>query len=501
MESRLKGVSAEKPPEEFNSEVAFYEGQLERGNLDSSGGRLSLMVDGERKIIVPRGMRKLIFGFAHSHEFAGHLGVERTRKRIRESYFWFRSSQDISRWKSECLTCARHDVKRQAPHVSSKTVPVKGSPLSQWAMDVLGPLPRSRRDNQFVLVLTDRFTKWVELYALPDQRTERIVACLIDLVCRYSVPSEILSDNGSNFSSRCFKALLNSLQIRQIQTTPYHAAGNGQTERFNATLMQALRKYVEESPQDWDDKLQTVAFSYRTSRHSVTGYSPYQLVFGRKPREPVHLVIEPGDSPPTEPLENFRKAEEWRRDALQRIEAEQMSRSEDVRSVYEVGDYVMLKNLKPKNKLSPKYRGPFVVKEIRNPYYVLDVDGKNKAVHGIHLKLFLTQGEGSEIIDVSAWKPSDSVEVNSQDCETDDSDQEPTEDWLIESDDSEEDDEPQPTPNLEGEPEVMENQVEEARNEEQGDARDHVSGENGALQFIPATSSKGRIITKNSKYM
>lgn len=499
VERKVSGETDARPPEGMDAELSFYEKQIEMGKLVIQQGKVCLEVDGELRIVVPRSMRRQIFAFAHSHEFAGHLGLERTRARIREKYFWFRSTEDIRKWKAECLTCAKHNVKRQAPNVSKKAVPIKGVPLAQWAMDVVGPLPRSEKGNLFILVITDRFTKWIELYALPDQKTEQIVGCLVDLVCRYSIPTELLSDNGSNFSSRCFRALLNALQVNQMQTSPYRPEGDGMTERLNASLMQTLRKYVEEEPAKWDEKLQAVAFSYRTSVHSVTGYSPYQLVFGRHPREPVHSLIDVDDEPMLEPIERLRRAEIWRQAAMEKIQAEQKGRIEEVSSIYKAGDLVMVKNLAPKNKLSPKYRGPFGIKEVINPHYLVNVDGKLKVVHGNHLKLFLRQSAVDEaqmspvvqvINEVSEQEPEEESDMEADGYISEEwfSGQESPDTTIVQEEDQED------TTHRDEAP------TEEIQESSPANDESRSAPETSALNFLPPESSSGRTIRKNPKY-
>ena len=387
--AKLEGTDTEKP-EGFAEEVRFFEDQLRRGNLSLDEGRLLLRVGEGHKVVVPRGMRGRVLGMAHSHPFAGHLGYKRTRERLTEQYYWYKSSEDVFEFIRRCLRCARNNVKRQAAKVSKKTVPIQGVPLAEWAMDVLGPLPKSEQGNLYILVITDLFTKWVEMYAIPDQKTPTIVSCLTDLICRYSIPATLLTDRGSNFMSYVFKKLMEDLQVEKLFTSPYHPQTDGQCERFNSTMLQGLRKLAEERPEQWDQKLQFVAFSYRTSKHAVTGYSPYELVFGKRPREPINTLDEAPGGEPRGYLENFKEADLWRVEAYERILHEKESRTEQVaQPPYEQGDLVMLKNNARKTKLSPLYRGPFKVLECADPNYVLDMDGEKKRVHGEHLKLFL----------------------------------------------------------------------------------------------------------------
>jgi hypothetical protein len=204
----VEGKTAERPTDgENQSEIEFYEKQRHLDNLTIDREKLYITLGTGKKLIIPKSLRKHIFSLAHNHQLAGHLGLKRTKARIHENHFWYKSGEDISSWKSQCLTCAKHDVKRQASGVSKSTVPVKGIPLTQWSLDVLGPLKKSEKGNQYILVLSDLFTKWVELYALPDQKSEQIIQCLLDLTCQYSIPGSLLSDNGTNFTidvTRCY---------------------------------------------------------------------------------------------------------------------------------------------------------------------------------------------------------------------------------------------------------------------------------------------------------
>lgn len=129
-------------------------------------------------------------------------------------------------------------------------------PLSQWAMDVLGPMPKTENGNQSILVLTDLFIKWVELFALPDQKSNQIAECLMQAIKRYSIPKTILTDNGTNFKSGLVQKLLQWFQVKPIYTTAYHPQTDGQCERFNSTLLQTLRKLIEDKPDDWHRHIQ-----------------------------------------------------------------------------------------------------------------------------------------------------------------------------------------------------------------------------------------------------
>ena len=157
----------------------------------------------------------------------------------------------------------------------------------QWSADFLGPLPRTAKGNSYVLVLSDLFTKDVQCYSLPDQSALSVADCIIDLISRFGVPKELLTDQGRQFESSLIRTVCDKLGIRKLRTSPYRPQCDGQTERFNRTLCDSLTILVNENQSDWDVWLPVAVGAYRTSVHTTTGFSPFELVHGVKTRTPV----------------------------------------------------------------------------------------------------------------------------------------------------------------------------------------------------------------------
>ena len=108
-------------------------------------------------------------------------------------------------------------------------------------MDILGPLPLTPRENQYVLVVTDYFTKWTESYAIPDQTAPTVAEKLVaEFISRYGVPRQLHSDQGTNFESKVMAEVCKLLDIEKTRTTPLHPQLHGQVERYNRTLIEML---------------------------------------------------------------------------------------------------------------------------------------------------------------------------------------------------------------------------------------------------------------------
>ena len=93
------------------------------------------------------------------------------------------------------------------------------------------------------------------------------------------MPEEIISDQGRNYESRIMEEVTELLDIHKKRTTPYHPQCDGQTERFNQTLLGMLRCFVEENAIDWDEWIPKLCLAYRTAVHKSTGKSPFELVW------------------------------------------------------------------------------------------------------------------------------------------------------------------------------------------------------------------------------
>ena len=115
---------------------------------------------------------------------------------------------------------------------------------------------------------------------------------LITLFTQVGIPAEILTDQGANFMSALLKALYKRLNIKSIWTSPYHPQSDGLVERFNQTLKAMLRKFVSENNHNWDKDLPYLLFAYREVPQASTGFSPFELLYGRSVRGPLDVLKE-----------------------------------------------------------------------------------------------------------------------------------------------------------------------------------------------------------------
>lgn len=99
----------------------------------------------------------------------------------------------------------------------------------------------------------------------------------------YGPPDTLLSDNGKQFFTRFFQDICRTQGIKNLFTTTYHPQWNGQVERYNRSLLAAIRHYIEDHPKDWDLYTETIRYAYNTQVHSTTKFAPFDLVLTRRP--------------------------------------------------------------------------------------------------------------------------------------------------------------------------------------------------------------------------
>ena len=158
-------------------------------------------------------------------------------------------------------------------------------------MDVVGPLPRSRTGNWFVLVKVDYATRYPEAISLRTVGAEQVAEALLCFFSSVGIPVEILTDQGSNFISKLLKAVYYMMGIKPICTSLYYHQTDGLVELFNQTLKAILRRSAEEG-KDWDKLLSYMLFAYREVRQETTGFSHFELLYGREVRETMDVIRE-----------------------------------------------------------------------------------------------------------------------------------------------------------------------------------------------------------------
>ena len=255
--------------------------------LDRAGFRSRLF----QQLVLPTGLRRQALEQCHDDLVSGHLGRDRTLRRVQESYWWPGWHQDTVNHVKSCVRCS---ATKPSPklRVGNLNPVVVNDVWEKLGVDIVGRLPTTGRGNRYVVVLTDYLSKWVEAFAVPDITVNRVARRIVeDVFCRYGVPGSLVSDRGQPFVSKLQQRILRLLGTVPAFTSPYHPEADGLTERFNGTLVKMISCYVnEQTHDDWDVQLPYLLLAYRTAFHQSTHESPFYLMFGRDVRLPKDLL-------------------------------------------------------------------------------------------------------------------------------------------------------------------------------------------------------------------
>ena len=369
------------------------------------------------QLVVPKPYRKSVMKLAHEGIMGGHQGVKKTTDKILLGFFWPGLQADVSRFCQSCDICQRTISKGRVPRVPLGKMPVIDVPFKRIAVDLVGPIqPITSRKNRYILTVVDCATRYPEAVALPNIETTTVAEALVQIFSRVGVPQEILSDQGTQFTSDLMRDIGRLLSIKQMTTSPYHPACNGLVERFNGTLKKILRRICADRPTDWDRYLAPILFAYREAPQASMGFSPFELLYGRTVRGPLLILKElwTGKQQNEELKSTYQYVVELKERLESTLEAAQhelrksMARSSKYYNSksrerkFQPGDQVLLLLPTEHNKLLVQWKGPFtVVHKLSDQDYRIDINGKLKTFHTNLLKRYISRDEDSEHEDSS----------------------------------------------------------------------------------------------------
>ena len=338
----------------------------------------------------------------HYHHLLGHLAADSLFNILRLRHWWPKWKEDITRVIDACERCqlnvqTHREVRALAPLHPLPPAPL---PFQRWHLDFLQDLPLTVDGYKNCITATDSATRWFIAVPVKDRKSKTAAKFLVDnLVSNFGSPVEIVTDRAKTFLEGVFQDTIKSMKIKHLRTSSYHPRSNGAGERPHSTFNRILTSLSQGNPEKWDKYVSRAEFAMRTRIHSVTGYSPFYLVYGLDPRMPGD---DPGaesfnfphpvdlyDFPQNLDVEEFTNREleslgVARGAAYERTQqqAEMMKRRYDhengvARHQYIIGEFV--KRINPdKSKFSDKWLGPYVVQSVgpNDSYTLIHPNGK-----------------------------------------------------------------------------------------------------------------------------
>ena len=353
--------------------------------------------DGKQQFVVPTKYRPSVFKLGHEAAMAGHMGHKKTLDRIQAYFFWPTMGAEIERSCRSCDICQRTSDRGRLRPAPLKPLPTISEPFSRVAVDIVGPIqPPAKDGSRFILTLVDFATRWPEAVALKNIETVTVAEALLQMFTRLGIPREVLSDNGSQFTSEMMQETHRLMSIRPLFTTPYHPQGNGLCEKMNGTLKKMLRRSTAEQPRDWPRYLAPLLFAYREAPQASLKLSPFELMYGRAVRGPLTVLRDVWDgnnpSPEVKTTYQYVMDLEERLKATCQIAKEELQKAQALdRRYYDAkakartfrpGEKCLILLPTSTNKLLAQWLGPYEIVEVCSPLtYKVDADGVIKKLH------------------------------------------------------------------------------------------------------------------------
>jgi hypothetical protein len=254
-----------------------------------------------------------------------------------------------------------------------------------WGLDAVGPFRTGPGGYKHIMVVVEKFTKWIEVRPIAKVASEEAAKFIRDIIHRFGVPNGIITDLGKAFTGSVFWDFCQDNTIDVYYSSVAHPRCNGQVERANGMVLQAIKDRIYDNASNyatrWLAELPHVIWGLRTQVSSATGFSPFFLVYGSKVVLPIDVAFgapriqfyKEGEAKQTHRVD-LDSLEEQRLAAVMRqaLHDQQLRRYHD-RNVKEtsfnVGDLVLrcIQKTDGMHKLSSPWEGPFIVTEVVSP--------------------------------------------------------------------------------------------------------------------------------------
>jgi hypothetical protein len=323
-------------------------------------------------------IRELILREAHESAYSIHPGSTKMYHDLKSRYWCYGMKRAIAEYIALCDNCQRVKAERQRP--AGLLQPLK---IPQWkweeiSMYFIVGLPTTQSSYDSIWVIVDKFLKVAHLIPIKTTYKGSKLAELYiaRIVCLHGVPKKIVSDRGTQFTSRFWEKLHEAMDTKLNFSSAYHPQTDGQTERVNQILEDMLTACALKDKKSWDKCLSYAEFSYNNSYQESLKMSPFEVLYGRRCRTPM-FWNEPRENQVLGPeiLREAKRQVQVARENLQLAQSRQKSYTDHRRRnlSFKVGDFVYLKvspmrglrRFKIRGKLVPRYIGPFKVLEQR----------------------------------------------------------------------------------------------------------------------------------------
>jgi hypothetical protein len=182
-------------------------------------------------------------------------GKSLARKSLRAGYFWPTMNADAADHVKKCQehSSISHILTEDLHGISTPW------PFHTWGLDLLGPFTPTTCQLKHLIVVVAYYTKWIELEPLASIGSVKAQNFVFwQIICRFGIPTEVICDNGTQFTDKEFQEMLAGLHIKQYFTSVEYPQSNGQAESANKVILNGLKTRLEKAGTNWVEELYQV---------------------------------------------------------------------------------------------------------------------------------------------------------------------------------------------------------------------------------------------------
>src|SRR6267378_2677209 len=331
--------------------------------------------DGHFVITGDLGQKRMILRSLHDAPTTGHPGIARTREIITRHYWWPQMAKDIEDYVKGCAQCQQNKVNTQGVKTQYHPITTTAEALhfQTIALYFITKLPKSKGYDTILTITDQGCTKMALFIPCNEEIMAEQVAYqyLINVFNRFGLPTKVISDRDTRFTSKFIKDLCKCLGIAQNISTAYHPRTDGQSERTNQWLEQYLRFWTNVKQMDWATYLPIAEFVHNSWYSETTRTSPFHSLMGYNPRATWEVSMSSIPQVNTW-LEQMMEARQLANEARKKSEETWKHSTKRPQQQYKEGDQVWLEGTNihtyhPMAKLAPKQHGPFQITKVLGP--------------------------------------------------------------------------------------------------------------------------------------
>ena len=215
------------------------------------------------------------------------------QKALTVGLWWLIVHKDAKEFRRTCDVCQRVGKPSQRDEISLQPQ-VTLKLFEKWAIDFVGPInpPGKETCARYIITATNYLTRWDEVALGKDYSIATTTQFIFEnILTRFRCPHILMSDQGKHFLNQTIQLLTKEFQIYHQKSTPYHPQENGTIEAFNKILENALTKVCNANRDDWDVRIPTVLWAYRTTCKKLTGHTPFRLAYRQEVVKPMEYIL------------------------------------------------------------------------------------------------------------------------------------------------------------------------------------------------------------------